>query len=109
MARYKPKTTTAKMLAGKTSVAKSETNEGRWVIAMDTAPGKVLPGISLDDAGSVVEAPDFKLRREATEAYDSLLEALDQLDQELAAAVPLEDAVRYALEAMADRLADNLA
>lgn len=101
MARYKPKTTTAKLVASKTEIAKSATVEGRWVIAMATVPGKVLPGISVDK-GAVIEHPDFKLRREATAALDGLLEAVDTLDPATTAQIPLEDSIRLGLEWLAD-------
>lgn len=101
MARYKPKSTTAKLVAQKTEVGKSTTADGRWVIAWLPKDGKVLPGIETKD-GTVIEHPDFKLRREAAEARDELLQAIDGLDPSTTADIPLEDSIRLALERIAD-------
>lgn len=103
MARYKPKSTTAKMVANKTEIAKSDKVEGRWVIQWMPKVGQVLPGISTDK-GAVIEHPDFKLRREATAALDRLLVEVDALDPATTANIPLEDSIRLALEAWADTL-----
>lgn len=102
MARYKPKTTTSKLVAQKTDIGKSLDAPGRWAIFWLPKDKQVLPGIALDDAGAVVEQIDFKLRREATEAYDTLLQAIDTLDAQTTANLPLEDSIRLGLEAIAD-------
>lgn len=107
MARYKAKSTTGKLVASKTEVSKSETVEGRWVIDWLPQVGKVLPGISTvvdtsdPERPKVTELPDFKLRRDAANARDALLEAVDALDPATTAAIPLEDSIRLALEALA--------
>lgn len=108
MARYKPKTTTAKLVAQKAEPGKSETDAGRWVIKWLPQVNQVLPGIALTDTGAVIEQTDFKLRRDATTAYDRLLAELDQLDPQTTANQPLEDSIRQALEAWADALRAEL-
>lgn len=103
MARYKPNSTIAKQVHSFTEVAKTA-DEKRWRIEWKGTDTN-LPGIALGEADAIAEVATFKLRREAAEARDDLLETLDQLakDGKVQADAPIGAVILAALETQADR------
>ena len=108
MARYKPKSTVAKALLNVLDAEKTPDGKA-WCLVKGNSPGPAnrIPALGLSELQSGIhEVTTWPLKREAMEAQDALLEAIDAVvgQQPALAEEPAETVYRAALAHLATEL-----